>query len=288
MTGNCAGRESGQVVRPTAAPGSEQRAAKGYGDAKLIGHIEDPQITESSGLVTADTTRASYWTHNDSGGEALLFCLESRGDSCGTWTVTGADALDWEDIARGPGPSKGTTYLFVGDIGDNQEDRAFVSVYAIPEPSPTGSDGATQPATTLTFTYPDGSHDAETLLVHPVSGDLYIVTKGAEPAVYAARSPLASGPLELVGPAPEPGALPGPTGGDISPNGRRVIFATYTGAIEIRLRKGKRFDSIWNRSPRAISFPFEQREAIGFSPSGTSVLTTSEGENAPIYKVTRR
>ncbi|MGH2756079.1 MAG: hypothetical protein ACRDLB_16835 [Actinomycetota bacterium] len=288
MLGGCAVGGSVDRVRPTAAVDTGESTARGYRETKLTGHIQDPQITESSGLVAASAGRGSYWTHNDSGGGVELYCLRSRGASCGTWTVTGAEAADWEDIAKGPGATAGATYLYLGDIGDNEAVRASISIYAVPEPSPTGADGATQPSTVLSFTYPDGPRDAETLLVHPSTGDLYVVSKGARPEVYAARAPLTSGTLEFVGLAPGPGPAPGPTGGDISPNGRRVIFSTYTGGIELRLPKGKTFDSIWARPPHAVSFPFDQREAIAYSPSGSSLLSTSEGKNAPIYKATRR
>ena len=260
-------------------------APEGYGPARLLGHIEDDAITESSGLVASSTMSGSYWTHNDSGGRPFIYCIESDGRSCGAFAVSGAGIFDWEDIARGPGPEAGTSYLYIGDIGDNTASRSSRVVYRIPEPRR----GATAQATELVLTYPDGPHDAETLMVHPNTGDLYIVSKGSDPVVYVARAPLTSSmTMEVAGKAKVPGLLPGPTGGDISPDGRRVVLSLYTGAVEYVLPPGARFDSIWRTEPDGIDLPgVAEREAIAYTLDGRSIVTTSEGRNAPIHRATR-
>ena len=53
---------------------------------------------------------------------------------------------------------------------------------------------ATPPAERLALRYPDGAHDAETLLVDPASGALVIVRKdpGAVAGVYVAERPSAA------------------------------------------------------------------------------------------------
>ena len=84
--------------------------------------------------------------------------------------VPGAEAVDWEDLALGPGPG-GRPLLYLGDIGDNREARETVDVYRVPEPRATSGATATAPATRLRLRYPDGAHDAETLLVAPRGRD---------------------------------------------------------------------------------------------------------------------
>ena len=76
-----------------------------------------------------------FWTHNDSGGGAWLYAFDRSGQSLGRWAVPGARANDWEDIAAGPGPKRGESYLYIGDIGDNNSRRPYVTVYRIPEPA---------------------------------------------------------------------------------------------------------------------------------------------------------
>ena len=48
-------------------------------------------------------------------------------------------------------------------------------------------------AEAIRLKYPDGSHDAETLLVHPAIGNLYVITKVPfqNPVIYDATGPLA-------------------------------------------------------------------------------------------------
>ena len=75
-----------------------------YGQPTTLATIKDKSISESSGLVASRTTPGAYWTHNDSGDGPFIYAFDTRGDSLGTFRVTGAQARDWEDIAAGPGP----------------------------------------------------------------------------------------------------------------------------------------------------------------------------------------
>ena len=72
--------------------------------------------------------------HNDSGDTARLFAVGPNGRTLGRFTLAGVEALDWEDIAAGPGPGAGRRYLYVGDIGDNDRDRRTISILRLPEP----------------------------------------------------------------------------------------------------------------------------------------------------------
>ena len=218
----------------------------------------------------------------------------------------------WEDIAAGPGAvphPEGTSqrgdgsdpdipYLYIGDIGDNAGARTSVVAYRVPEPAVTdvpegGAGGGTHrtaPVETLRFSYPDGAHDAEALLVHPTSGDLYIVTKEATPKVYKAAAPLATGSvtrLTLVASLP-PAVLPFDriTGGDIAPDGRRVVLSTYVDGEELELPAGDtRFDDIWAQAPRPLDLGVrDQGESAAYNFDGKAVLATSEGKGAPLYE----
>src|ERR1051325_618605 len=171
-----------------------------YGPPATIATIKDNSVTESSGLVASRLTPGAYWTHNDDG--AFIYAFDTRGDSLGVFRVADAQDRDWEDIAAGPGPQQGRPYLYIGDIGDNNSIRAEVVVYRVPEPALTAATrqftksqpGTTEPAEAIRLRYPDGAHDAEALLVHPVSGHIYIITKVliANPDVYEAAPPFTS------------------------------------------------------------------------------------------------
>ena len=172
-----------------------------YGPPTKLAKIADPSITESSGLVASRTSPGAYWTHNDDG--PFIYAFDTRGETFGTFRVTGATNRDWEDIAAGPGPQRDRSYLYIGDIGDNSIARSDIVVYRLPEPQLKPADknstrerpGTTEPAEAIRLIYPDGKHDAETLLVHPSTGNIYIVTKVVfeNPVVYEAPAPLTSG-----------------------------------------------------------------------------------------------
>src|SRR5215211_1102238 len=106
-----------------------------YGPPVTVTTIKDKSISESSGLVASRTTPGAYWTHNDSGDGPFIYAFDTRGDSLGTFRVSGVQARDWEDIAAGPGPQANRSYLYIGDIGDNDSVRLEVIVYRVAEPS---------------------------------------------------------------------------------------------------------------------------------------------------------
>ena len=272
-----------------------------FGPPIKIATIKDPAVNESSGLVASHTSPGAYWTHNDSGDGPFIYALNTLGQALGTFRVTGATNRDWEDIAAGPGPQSNRSYLYIGDIGDNESVRNEVVVYRVPEPQLTPADKnssrerprATEPAEAIRLAYPDGRHDAEALLVHPLTGNLYIVTKTpfTKPGIYEAPAPLTGGKpitMQRIGELQTPSLLGGAiTGGSIAPDGRHVALCDYFGGYELNLPEATRnFDDIWKQKP--VSFNLGKRkqgESITYRLDGNAVLATSEGKLAPLIQV---
>ena len=265
--------------------------------------MEDSGLRESSGIVASRTTPGLYWTHNDSGDGPFLYALDDRGARRGTWRVTGAGSRDWEDVAAGPGPKQGASYLYIGDIGDNRRVRKEVIVYRVEEPTILPADvnskkstpRTTETAEAIRLRYPDGSHDSEALLVHPVTGDIYLITKitFGSPAIYKAVAPHNASrttALARIGTLDTPGLFGGMiTGGDISPDGRRVALCDYVQGYEIVLPGGADFDRIWIQALTIVALgERRQGEAIGYRLDGRALLATSEGRPAPLIQVERR
>jgi hypothetical protein len=307
LTAEPEGRRRGGAVRPAkAAPAEQQKAGQaGYGPSVVLGKLEDTSVSESSGLVASRRNPGLYWTHNDSGGGPFLYAFDSKGRRRGVWRVSGAKSRDWEDIAAGPGPRPGTPYLYVGDTGNNNTTRDEVVVYRVEEPRVDASDAAsqkseprqTEEAVAIRLRYPDGNHDAEALMVHPKSGDLYVVTKiGVGPAgVYKLSAPYTAASvhtLERVGEISLPSFLSGfVTGGDISPDGRRVVLCDYFGVYELGLpeKAGTAFDAVWAQPPSGIDLGSRrQGEAVCYRLDGEAVLTTSEKRPTPLTQAERR
>lgn len=286
---------------PTATAG-----AGGYQAPVTLGVLRDPDIPESSGIVASRRNPGLLWTHNDSGDGPFVYCLDAGIKSCGVWRVTGADAFDWEDIAIGPGPRTAEPYLYLGDIGDNIGQRKEIIVYRTPEPV---AGGAGTPATTkaapaatatadaLRLRYPDGPQNAEALLVHPTTGDLYVVTKNPSNAtVYKAAAPIDPATVTMLRPV---GTLRlglgtlGPemvTGGDISPDGRRVALSSYATGYELVLPVGEdRFDAIWDQKPNPVALGARrQGESVAYRLDGRALISSSEMLPSPIQQVERR
>ena len=268
-----------------------------YGPPATIATIKDKSVVESSGLAASRLTPGAYWTHNDDG--PFIYAFDTRGNSLGVFRVEGAKARDWEDIATGPGPEQGKSYLYIGDIGDNNSTRKEIVVYRIPEPALTTATnnrpGTTETAEAIRLRYADGPHDAEALLVHPRTGHIYIVTKVviANPEVYEAAPPFTAGkPITMtrIGPVNVPSLFGGViTGGAISPDGRRVALCDYFQGYELALpARSTNFNDIWKQ--RMIGFDLGKRkqgEAITYRLDGKAFLATSEGKNSPIIQVTR-
>lgn len=266
-----------------------------YGPPQPLADLADSAVRESSGVAASARRPGVYWTHNDSGDAPRIYAFDSRGRALGRWVVTGARAADWEDIAAGPGPAKGTPYLYIGDIGDNSRGRKSVTVYRIVEPDARAArcpaQGCpTQPADALVLEYPDGAHDAEALLVHPRTGDLYIVTKALgdheTTTVFKAPAPLSPAkPVRLAKLAqldiPERvfvSLVGGITGGGISPDGTRVALCDYLRAYEAIVPAGAEFDAVWKREFRPVPLGLgAQHEGICYRPDGRALIVTSEG-----------
>lgn len=281
------------------------RPAGSFGKPVVLASLEDSSVNESSGLVASRRHPNLFWTHNDSGDGPFLYAFDRAGRRRGVWRVAGAEARDWEDIAAGPGPRRGQSYLYAGDIGDNLRRRDTITVYRVAEPhiSPAAFSStkknplATEAAEALRLKYPDGKHDAEALMVHPASGDLYVVTKTSVGAfgVYKTPAPLSASQVITLARVAElrlPSLFPGMvTGGDISPDGSRVVLCDYLNAYEFGppANAKARFDDVWESPPTVIEVGVRrQGEAVCYRLDGKAILLTSEKFPTPLIEVMRR
>lgn len=203
-------------------PGAAQSPCRPAGQLSLV-----RPLREGSGIAASRSHPGVLWAHNDSATPALV-ALDEQGAVTGQVRVTGAKVDDWEDLAVGP-CARGSC-LFIGDIGDNNGTRGQVTVYRVSEPAPSAQ--ATDQVEVFRAKYPDGPHDAESLLV-TAAAEIYIVTKGnpGDVALYRFPRALTSGTtmqLERVGAPAAAVKKPSdrPTAAAISPDGRWVAVRT--------------------------------------------------------------
>ena len=299
------------VVLCFSAAAAAQSSAPQFATPFLAGTVRVGLLTEASGLVASRQCPGVLWSHNDSGDSARIFAIDTDGRGLGTLALGGVLAIDFEDIAIGPGPTSGFDYLYIADIGDNLAIRSTITVHRIAEPPVSllsAASGAssgpaiTSPArTSISLRYPDGARDAEALFVDPFSGDLFIFTKadGSSRVYRAAAASIAS------------------PGGTITlsflrtisvPSGQRVTAADISQDGKWILLRGLSFARLWRRDTGqtvsdavaaavgsgscwavpVVGNPAEpQGESICFDWSGSGYFTVSEGSFQPIYYVRR-
>lgn len=237
-------------------------------------------IDEASGIADSQAMDGYLWVEEDSGNPSQLNLLSHAGKLIGRLPVPGVMNRDWEDMAIGPGPQSGVSYLYVADIGDNAGGNAENYIYRLAEP--TSLTAMVSSVDRIAFRYADGPHDAETLLLDPLTRDLWIVTKAADKArlyqlAYPQNTAVVSTatfrgevPLSLV------------TSGSISPDGTNIVLKTYVGIAYWRRAYNEGLDAVLTtRQPRSLSYLIEpQGEAIGFDKGGNGFFTLSERGNA--------
>ena len=201
----------------------------------------------------------------------------------------------------------GKTWIFVGDIGDNYRGRPSIQVYQIEEPALPPLDQASKEIESgkpviWHLMYPGGPQDSESLLVHPKTGRLYVVTKNEDghDALYAFPAhaekdkaiilekvaPLDFTSLPRLGKRPKDARLT--TAADFSPDGSRLLVATYSYLHEWRLSGKETLAEAMTHEPTLMEAPvLSQMEGVCYDYDGVSLWCTSERLPTPLYRIPR-
>ncbi|WP_299535327.1 WD40 repeat domain-containing protein [uncultured Streptomyces sp.] len=236
--------------------------------------IEDPRITESSGLAASRIHPGVYWTHNDSEDGPYLYAVDSRtGRTVATVTMTGVgEPRDVEAISIGPDGN-----LYVGDIGDNLNGTwDHVWIYRLPEPKELRD--TTVRATQFDVTYADGARDAEALMVHPKTGRVYIASKNQDGGgLYEGPAELSTGGDNVFHRVGKVGWV---TDGAFSPDGTRLVLRSYLGARVHDFADGR----IGAEHP--VDAPFQgQSESVTYTADGSALMYGYEGARSRVERV---
>lgn len=257
------------VLLPGSAAAAESPGAAGF-------TISDPRIKESSGLAASRAHPGVYWTHNDSDDGPYVYAVDSAtGKTVARLTLTGiGKPRDVEAISLGPDGR-----LYVGDVGDNLGGTwDHVWIYRFPEPKELRD--ATVKAEQFTVTYADGPRNAEALMVHPVTGRVYIASKDEQ------KGGLYEGPERLV---PGDGRnvfrrvadVPWVTDGAFSPDGTRLTLRGYFTARTYGWKDGRpqgggeRVDAPWQG----------QAESVTYTADGRTLMFGAEGAGSRVVAV---
>jgi hypothetical protein len=151
-----------------------------------------------------------------------------------------------------------------------------VQIFRFPEPQKLTEEISLKPEI-LTFTYPDGAMDAESLMVDPISKDLFIVSKRDEQntlfrlksADFRKENVVAEQLLKL--------PFTSATAADISQDGSQILIKNYFKMYYWKRKSGESLAEALARSPEELPYvPEPQGEAVGFQPDGKAFYTISE------------
>lgn len=248
--------------------------------------VDEPKLTESSGLAASRIRVGHFWSHNDSGGQPRLFAFNANGKSTGGVKLKSARAKDWEDLAAYT--DHVVPRLVAADCGDNLAQRDEITLYAFDEPDPEKKT-VNDDYQTWIITYPDGPRNCEAIAVDSQRRRLYLVTKTTLPFanVYQLDLPdrgqrKARIEARIVKTLP----LPMATTMDLDEANGDIWIANYFQAFCFhRTSLDQELTKQLSQTPTVVAMPrWKQIEAIavdGFH----NVWVTSEGSPTPLGRL---
>ena len=269
-----------------------------------VSRLDGKAVPESSGICASRINKNVIWTLNDYSNQATLHAVDPTDGSVRQYPIAGGSNYDYEDIACGPGPIPDVAYIYAADIGDNMARRGFkyffgrltwqpVIIYRVREPNlSTLQDSKLTQWDKLEITYSDGPHNAEAMMIDPVSRRIFIITKSSG-SIWMTPGPWGEGDAKMtltkVGMIKMmPHQL---TGIDISPDGKEIVAKFYTHIIYFCLgdRQYNNPEDAWQEIARVlntengIQVPYiaePQGEAVCFGSSfDEGIYTLSEAQD---------
>jgi hypothetical protein len=196
------------------------------------GIVSYDEIIDASAMASSKLQDSVVWVCNGHSYPNRIYALNNHGDLLAIYHLKDLQQLNWEDMASGPGPDPAKTYLYVGEIGNNEVEFPTKTVYRFVEPYVTKNGRAyldtIKEIDALNFVYPDSVRDAEALMVDPLTKDYFIITKReANARVYRASYPQPTSTvdtLEFLDSLPNIAMV---TAADISQSGLEILIKNY-------------------------------------------------------------
>lgn len=211
-----------------------------FGERQNKGIIQYKELDENSGMVVGIENKQIIWAIND-GSSNEIYGFDKNGKSVSVLHFKKkllSDDSDVEDIAICK--IDDISYIILGDIGDNSQNRKSCFLYFIPEPKNdeimSEVEINSSDILTIELTYEDGPRDAECLLVDPRTNNIFIVTKREKNArLYELTYPYSNNEKRIlifkqnleIGNNVDLG-FTSVTGGDISKDGENILIRDYS------------------------------------------------------------
>lgn len=273
--------------------------------------VAQTQLDELSGLAASTRDPHVLWAVNDSGNGNQLFAIDKRdGDDLGRVELSGVVNVDWEDLAAFT--KDGRAWLLVADVGDNGAERQLAHLWLVPEPLPEDDgrySGSIQPKADISYVYPGGARDVESVAVDPSANRIIIISKRDPlPRIYSLplHTSTPDGVLvaEFLG---EITRLEQPTQADrlrfgqraqwisqptaldihtLPDGGQHALLLTYKQAYLFTRQPQQSWADALGAAPVILAMPLlPQAEALAIDQDGRDYWLTSERLPTPLYRL---
>jgi hypothetical protein len=258
-----------------------------------LAEVTNKKLEEVSGLAASINNPKLLWTQNDSGNGAEVFLVDEKMEIRLTCKLKGVVNRDWEDIAVGPGPEPGKSYVYVAEIGDNLGIFQYKNIYRFEEPVLKA--GQTEVTITnfdtITFQLADQTKDTEALMINPLTKNIYIISKREEP-VYLYELPYPQSTKDtLTATKVMPLPVTQIVAADFSKDGKEIIMKNYRNVYYWK-SADRPIAQVLKERPYVVEYKKEpQGEAITFARDGSGYYTVSEkvkGEKSYLYFYPRK
>ncbi len=259
----------GQVSNPISAQ---------FEKGKTLAELTDKKLKETSGLSASVQNPGSLWAVCDKGNSPEIYLIDKDLNIKFTVTLQGVSNRDWEDIAVGPGPEVGTTYIYVGDIGDNDAVYPVKYIYRFKEPTlSTEANIALHDFDKITFRLEDAIKDTESLFIDSKTRNLFVVSKREEPVfVYMLSYPQSLSDTVIASKAL---SLPfeGIVAADCSPETGDILMKNYDKIFYRKNTSGLDPVSLLKTQPEEVPYEKElQGESITWATDAPGFYTLGE------------
>jgi len=257
-----------------------------FNSVPVVNNLTRTDLVEISGVAASRVNPGILYIHNDSGNLNQVYLTDGTGADKGTLNLASVSNRDWEDIAVGPGPVAGKSYIYVADIGDNDSKYKSIFIYRFEEPDLAGKTTPVINIDTIDkieLKYPDGPRNAETLMVDPQTKDIYIASKESNTSkIYVAHYPQSTSTFTVMAPVVKL-LFNKATSGDISPDGTEILLRSKELIWYWKLPAGTSIGAGLLTKPRRAPYANNepQGEGIGFAADGSGYFTTTEVRDYP-------
>lgn len=266
-------------------------AAAAAADEPVHVVLNDDRITESSGMAASRRLPGFLWLHNDSGDRPRLFLVAPDGSTRAVLSVSGATAVDWEDMCSFE--VNGDPWLLVADVGDNALNRGTTRppsrLYLFREPDLRSGyqEISCSVEVDITVSWEGGAANCESVCVDPLRKEILLLEKSL------AMGRLCRVPLRLDQKSQRHEAaiiahlgLPFSTAMDLSADGTVLVVANMWNGAVVRRQTDETWAKALERGGRPLTLPARrQGETICFDADDRTIFVNSEGPREPLWRL---